>query len=70
MSGKELAGWLRQVKPGFATIFMSGYTDQAVGSRALGEDGVSFLQKPFTADRLLQEVHKVLSGRQPISSSG
>ena len=69
MSGQELAGWLSQAKPGFATIYMSGYTDQAVGARALDEDGVSFLQKPFTADRLLRQVHEVLTARPSISSS-
>jgi PAS domain S-box-containing protein len=60
MSGQEVASWLRQLKPNFATIFMSGYTDQALEAGTLREAGVSFLQKPFTADRLLQEVHVAL----------
>ena len=70
MSGQELAGWLQQMKPGFATIYMSGYTDQAVGARALDEEGVAFLQKPFTAERLLQQVHDVLASQRSIPSAG
>jgi nitrogen-specific signal transduction histidine kinase/CheY-like chemotaxis protein len=70
LSAQELAGWLQQMKPGFATIYMSGYTDQAVGARALDEEGVAFLQKPFTAERLLQQVHDVLASQRSIPSAG
>lgn len=63
MSGQELVRWLRQTNEGFATVFMSGYTEQHLGPHQLEDAGVSFLQKPFTADILLNRVQDALERR-------
>ncbi|MFN2490754.1 MAG: PAS domain S-box protein [Actinomycetota bacterium] len=60
MSGQELMRWLSQSKERFGTIFMSGYTDQAVGAHEFDEPHVSFLEKPFTAVKLLHAVEDML----------
>jgi hypothetical protein len=39
---------------------MSGYTDDALGRRGVLEEGISFLQKPFTAATLSGKVREVL----------
>jgi FixJ family two-component response regulator len=44
-------------------IYMSGYTDDAVVRHGISSAEVHFLQKPFTAADLAQEVRRVLDGR-------
>jgi len=48
------------VRPGTAVIYMSGYTDDAVGHHDLLDPDTSFLQKPFPADHLLTKLRDVL----------
>ncbi len=48
MSGRELSQLLGDSRPGMKTIFMSGYTDDAVMHHGVHEAGVVFLQKPFS----------------------
>lgn len=58
MSGTELAARLNGMRPGFATIFMSGYSGKA--GLALGEQNY-FVQKPFSISLLLSRVAEALS---------
>jgi len=39
---------------------MSGYTDDAIRHRGLLESGAHFIQKPFSAESLLQKVRASL----------
>lgn len=63
MSGDELAGWLTNTHEGLKTIFMSGYSEQALAPHRLDVGTGDFLAKPFTADSLLQRVHDTLTSR-------
>jgi PAS domain S-box-containing protein len=56
INGKERAARMGPVRPAMRVIFMSGYTD-----RVTIEDNAVFLEKPFTAARLLQRVREVLT---------
>ena len=60
MSGRELADRLLESQPDLKVLFMSGYTDEAISQHGVLADGVSFLEKPFTPDLLLQRVREVL----------
>lgn len=55
MSGRELAAALRREHPSLAVLFLSGYTDQPPGA------GDPLLAKPFTAERLLAAVQRLLT---------
>ena len=56
MSGEEVLKQLWQLKPGVAITLLSGY-DQHEVTRRMGSDYVlSFLQKPYSMDGLLQEI--------------
>jgi two-component system cell cycle sensor histidine kinase/response regulator CckA len=60
-SGPELARQLQEMRPGLSTIFMSGYTGDALEALGLERNGAVFLQKPFTPAALAQKVREVLS---------
>jgi PAS domain S-box-containing protein len=58
--GRELAERLRVVRPGTKVLYVSGYTDDAILRHGVLDQGVAFLQKPFTAAELAQMVRQVL----------
>jgi two-component system, cell cycle sensor histidine kinase and response regulator CckA len=60
MSGKELAQKLLDSKPNLQILFMSGYTQDVIGSHGADESGIKLIEKPFTAERLLSTVRQVL----------
>jgi CheY-like chemotaxis protein len=64
MTGAELARRLGERRPGLKAIYMSGYTDDALGRHGVLEDGIAFLQKPFTVDLLAHKVRDVLGARE------
>ena len=65
MNGKELAMRLRGHFEGLKVIYMSGYSDSTpvTGDEAHGQ--ATFLQKPFSPDDLLREVHEILHATSP-----
>jgi PAS domain S-box-containing protein len=65
MDGRELADRLAPIHGEARCLFMSGYTDDAVVRRGVREEGVPFLQKPFTIDALAQKVREVLDQPTP-----
>jgi len=60
MSGKDLAQMLGSLRPDLKTIYMSGYTDDAVVRHGISELSVTFLQKPFSLDTLARKVRDTL----------
>jgi DNA-binding NtrC family response regulator len=62
MNGKELQERLDVLKPGMKVIFMSGYTADVVAHRGILDEGVNFLQKPFTPRSLARKAREVLNG--------
>jgi DNA-binding NtrC family response regulator len=63
VSGKQLAESLQREKPGLRVIFMSGYNPEIRGGAPGIEEGLNYLQKPFTHGALLQAVRRQLDFR-------
>lgn len=63
LSGPDLAVRLTDTRPGLRVLYISGYTDHALLHRGTLAPGVSFLQKPFTAERLQVHVHQLLGSQ-------
>jgi FixJ family two-component response regulator len=59
MSGKELRDRFRASHPGMKCLLISGYTADVVNSNRTLEDGVHFLQKPFTIQSLAETIRRV-----------
>ena len=56
MSGRQLAQTLEPLRPDMQVIYMSGYTDSTVLSYGIQTEEVTFLQKPFSPDTLLESI--------------
>jgi DNA-binding NtrC family response regulator len=63
MSGPAVAERLKALRPGIRVLFMSGYTDEAIGRPGVIGRETNFIQKPFSADALLRKVREVLDQR-------
>jgi len=66
MSGRELAKRLTERYPNLRVLYMSGYTYNVIAQDGTLEEGISFLQKPFTPQVLAQKVREALD--RPISA--
>ncbi len=60
MNGRQLARKLLSLYPGIKRLFMSGYTADIIAHHGVLDEGVHFIQKPFTFDVLTTKVREVL----------
>jgi PAS domain S-box-containing protein len=61
MNGRELKECLDAKYPSLQTLFTSGYTSDIVATRGVLEEGVHFLQKPYTPTILLKKVRQIIN---------
>ena len=61
IDGPTLNKKLREMKKGFKTIFISGYTEDTFRNDLDKNLGIHFMQKPFTLRDLVNKVKQVLS---------
>jgi hypothetical protein len=59
-SGPKVAERLRKHFPDLPVLYMSGYTDAALGKYGVLNPGTSLLQKPFSSAQLLANVREML----------
>ena len=62
MNGRELAQKLRALHPAMKVLYMSGYTANVIAHRGVLDEGVSFVQKPFSNRDLAVKVRGALDG--------
>ncbi len=56
MNGKELAGQLHASFPEMKILFMSGYTSDIIARRDVLDEGVDFINKPFSRLQLAEKL--------------
>jgi signal transduction histidine kinase len=66
MNGRELATRLIKDRPEMQVLYVSGYTDGIVrdGTHGALEEGLAFLEKPYTRQALLRKIREMLDSRQ------
>ncbi|HSL39760.1 MAG TPA: response regulator, partial [Desulforhopalus sp.] len=60
MNGRELADRLLVDQPGMRVLYVSGYTANVIAHNSLLDEGIHFLQKPFTTNSLARKIREVL----------
>lgn len=60
LNGRDLFTELGRELPGLRCLYMSGYTDNVIAHLGVLEDGVNFLQKPFSGRELAKRLRQAL----------
>ncbi len=60
MNGKDLAKEVKTLRPRIKILYMSGYTADVIAHQGILEEGVNFIQKPFTMKGLAKKVASLL----------
>jgi signal transduction histidine kinase/ActR/RegA family two-component response regulator len=60
MNGRDLARNLLSLYPDLKRLFMSGYTANVIAHHGVLDEGVNFIQKPFTMQDLAAKIRNVL----------
>jgi nitrogen-specific signal transduction histidine kinase len=60
MNGRDLAKNILALHPGMKRLFMSGYTADVITHHGVLDEGVHFIQKPFSQPNMAAKVREVL----------
>jgi CheY-like chemotaxis protein len=61
MNGRDLAKKLISRYPDIKLLFMSGYTADIIANRGVLDEGVNFIQKPFSINDMATKIREMLS---------
>jgi CheY-like chemotaxis protein len=66
MNGRELASRLIKARPGIKVLYVSGYVDGIVRDGVHGplEEGLAFLQKPYTRHAVTRMIREMLDSQR------
>ena len=60
MNGKELAEKLTALHPALNVVYISGYTANVIANHGALDEGIHFIQKPFSKSELAIILRKAL----------
>ena len=60
MNGRDLARNLLSLYPDLKRLFMSGYTANVIAHHGVLDEGVHFIQKPFSMNDLAAKIREAL----------
>jgi PAS domain S-box-containing protein len=70
MNGRLLANHLRALLPGLHCLFMSGYTANVIAHHGVLDEGMHFIQKPFTLHALAAKIREALAAEGTEGNTG
>ena len=62
MNGRDLAGIIKALQPDMKVLFMSGYTANVIAHHGVLDEGVHFIQKPFSSAEFAVKVQDAIRG--------
>jgi CheY-like chemotaxis protein len=68
MDGRDLVDAARAKRPALRTLYVSGYTDDAIVRHGAATGRIELLEKPFRLDCLAAKVRHVLDLAQPLAA--
>ncbi len=68
MNGRDLVRHIAPLYPGIKTLFMSGYTANAIAHHGILDDDVQFIEKPFSRKTLAEKIREVLGQSTPTTN--
>lgn len=60
LGGRDLAQQLGQLRTDLKVLYTSGYTEDAIVKRGVLQDGIEFMQKPYSLQLLAERIREVL----------
>ena len=63
-NGLDFSTQLTAKRPGLKTLFMSGYTAEIIAKHGILEEGLFFIEKPFSLTKLSQKIRETLDAPQ------
>ncbi len=69
INGRELAERIELIIPEIKILFMSGYTSTIIAHHGVLDEGINFIQKPFSVNDLAFSMQKVLQSAPGIKKS-
>ena len=60
LSGQEVMDGIRETRPDIRFLFISGYSEDTIGSTFLDDEGFNMIQKPFKPNDLLRKIREML----------
>jgi PAS domain S-box-containing protein len=63
MNGKELAHQIQKRHPDLKVLFMSGYTANVIVHNGVLDEGINFIQKPFSIGDLTSKIREILDNQ-------
>ncbi len=67
ISGPGLMGKIHELRPAARVVFMSGFTENALGHHGVLKSSHHFLQKPFSPEALARKIREALTSEAPAS---
>lgn len=64
MNGAVLVERLRKTCPDLKALYMSGYTDNAIIHHGVLDPGTPYIQKPFTANEIIDQIQRLCGSPQ------
>ena len=61
MNGKELSKIIQKDHPDTQVLFISGYSEKVIDLKGILEEGIEFLQKPFSPIELVSKIKQILT---------
>jgi len=69
MNGRHLYERIRQIQADIRVLFVSGYTGETIAHHGILDDDTNFLQKPFSAQGLLEKTRESLDRPSSVEST-